>query len=247
MLIQLPSESSDLLGPRNAEECSPFEAGLRRDLASAPIVSYDVMLGGAAKRAIDLALALSTMPLWLVALGASAAWAKLRHGGRVFLAEECIGYGGRTFRCLALCMTPPATDGEADRAETEDDGWSSALERLPQFFNVIAGDMALVGPRPLTRGQLEPLRTARRYYLSARPGVIGVRVLAGAGREDPSHYKTYAMAWSLATDALIVSDHLGALWSRASWRPVFSLEKIAAWMRPRRPGAVAPEATQDTL
>lgn len=252
MLIQLPSGSSDQPGPRNAEECSTFEAGLRRDLANASIVSYDVMLGGVAKRAIDFAFAVLTLPLWLPVLGASAAWAKLRHGGRILVAEECVGYGGRPFRCLALRMQPPAANVEAaagsdeprlsDRAETQHGKWRSALERLPQFFHVIAGDMAVVGPRPLTRQQLEPLRTARRYYLSARPGVVGAGVVAAGNRDEASQYKTYAMAWAVTTDALILSDQL-----RSLWRPAFNLVKAIARMRPRRAVADAPETAQDTL
>lgn len=251
MLIQLPSGSSDQPGPRNAEEGSPFEAGLRRDLASASIVSYDVMLGGVAKRAIDFAFAVLTLPLWLPVLAGSAAWAKLRHGGRVFVAEECIGYGGRPFRRLALRMQPPANVEAAasadepllsDRAETQHGKWRNALERLPQFFHVIAGDMAVVGPRPLTRQQLEPLRTARRYYLSARPGVVGVGVVAAGNRDEASQYKTYAMAWAVTTDALILSDQL-----RSLCRPAFNLGKAIARVRPRRAVADAPKTAQDTL
>ena len=246
MLIQLPSGSSDQPGPRNAENCTPFEAGLRRDLASAPVVSYDVMLGGVAKRAIDLAFAVLTLPLWLPVIGAGAAWAKLRHGGRVFIAVECIGYGGRPFRCFALRMQPPVADAGAaagadepltsDRPETQHGKWRRAIERLPQFFNVIVGDMAVVGPRPLTREQLEPLRTARRYYLSARPGVVGLGPVAAGDRDEASQYKAYAMAWSVTADVLILSDQLYALWDRG-----------AARIAPRPAAADAPATAQDTL
>ncbi len=66
MLIQLPSGSSEPQGPQNADQTSTtFEAGLRRDLASSPIVSYDAMLGGVSKRAVDLTVALITAPAWL--------------------------------------------------------------------------------------------------------------------------------------------------------------------------------------
>jgi lipopolysaccharide/colanic/teichoic acid biosynthesis glycosyltransferase len=264
MLVQLPSGSSDQAGPQDAEGCSPFEAGLRRDLASAPIVSYDVMLGGVAKRTVDLAFTLLTLPLWLPLLAASAAFAKLAYGGRVFVADDRIGYGGRQFRCLALRMEPRAANDKdavaaegvpadapsaiSNRAEPQQGKWRRALERLPQFFNVIAGDMAVVGPRPLTREQLEPLRTARRYYLSARPGVVGVRVVASGEREDASQYKTYAMAWALTTDVLILSDQLRSLWDRgANRRPAFNLAKLAPWKGPRRAAADPPQAAQDTL
>ena len=227
MLVQLPGGSSDLPDVRDAR--SPFEAGLRRDLASAPVVSYDAMLGGAGKRAIDLAVTIITLPVWLPILAVGAAWLKLSQGGEVVKAEERIGYGGRQFRRLSLHIRPPAKiegppegsggpaagdDPEATAAErgaSPGAKWRSALERLPQMLNVITGDMALVGPRPLSRDQLEPLRSALRYYLSARPGVVGVRGVASQGQEAAAQYKTYALAWEVTTDVLILWDAFHAL------------------------------------
>src|SRR5262245_58043747 len=100
MLVQLPGGSSDLPDARNDRNCSSFEAGLRRDLASAPVVSYDAVLGGVTKRAIDLAITLLTLPVWLPILGAGVAWLKFSQGGRVITAQEHIGYGGRPFKRL---------------------------------------------------------------------------------------------------------------------------------------------------
>jgi lipopolysaccharide/colanic/teichoic acid biosynthesis glycosyltransferase len=248
MLIQLPGASSSQPGSRNAEGGSSFEAGLRRDLASAPIVSYDAMLGGVAKRAIDLALTLLTLPLWLPLLLTGAIWAKLRQGGRVFYAQEHIGYGGRAFRRFSLRLRPSAANVEslhpsvasdlegasdwatiAGRAETRRAKWGRVLERLPQLFNVIGGDMALVGPKPLSREQLEPLRSARRYYLSARPGVIGVSAIAAEDQEESGQYKIYALAWAISTDALIMWDALRSLWRRGElWTPGLRLAKSVA-------------------
>lgn len=232
MLIQLPSGSSDQPGPQNAEQSTTtFEAGLRRDLASAPIVSYDAMLGGAAKRAADLTLTMFLAPIWAPLMLAAAAWAKLRNRAPVFLANERIGYGGRAFKCFSLRIAPPALDADQseDAAANDLDAskelprtkWRRAFERLPQLLNVILGDMALVGPLPLTREQLEPMRSARGYYLSARPGVVGVSTLIGA--DDPSQYKVYAMSWALSTDALILWDALRSLRDRGElWKPSFA-------------------------
>jgi lipopolysaccharide/colanic/teichoic acid biosynthesis glycosyltransferase len=220
---------------------------LRRDLASAPIVSYDQMLGGSGKRAIDLVLTLLALPLWLPIIAVVGAWVKLRHRGDAFQAHERIGYGGRSFKCLSLRLQPPSSTVErlhppggdaktavdwteiAEHAEGPRAKWRRALERLPQLFNVVAGDMALVGPSPLSRDQLEPLRTARRYYLSARPGVVGVRAIAADDQDEASQYKIYAMAWSASTDALILWDALRSLRTRGElWKPDFKLAKSAA-------------------
>ena len=92
MLIQLPSGSPEPQGPQNADqESTTFEAGLRRDLASSPIVSYDSVLGGAAKRAVDLTIALITTPVWAPLLLLAAGWSKLRDQSPVFLTDERIG------------------------------------------------------------------------------------------------------------------------------------------------------------
>ena len=230
----MPSGSPDQPGPQNADQPdTTFEAGLRRDLASAPIVSYDAMLGGVRKRAIDLFLTTFTAPIWLVVLLLAAAWAKLTHGEQVFLSEERVGYGVRAFKCFSLRVAK-TVDSEpiaqphvandlsaiADTAETRRAKWRRAVERLPRLFNVILGDMALVGPLPLTREQLEPMKSARRYYLSARPGAVGVSTLIGA--DDPSQYKIYAMSWALSTDALIMWDALRSMRNQGElWKPSF--------------------------
>jgi hypothetical protein len=117
----------------------------------------------------------------------------------------------------------------AEHAEGPRAKWRRALERLPQLLNVVAGDMALVGPSPLSREALEPLRSARRYYLSARPGVVGVRAIAADDQEESAHYKIYTMAWSASTDALILWDAVRSLRTRGElWKPGFRLAKPGA-------------------
>lgn len=230
MLIQLPGGSPDQQGPQNAEQGNTaFEAGLRRDLASSPIVSYDTMLGGPVKRAIDLAIALLTAPLWLPSMLLIALVAKLRDHSPVFLAHERIGYGGRAYKCYSLRILPrakeqgqAAANDVAAKANSRRVRWRNALELLPQLVNVILGHMALVGPSPLSREQLEPMRSARRYYLSARPGIVGIGTIIG-GSGDPSQYKIYAMAWAITTDALIFWDGVRSLFDGREelWEPSF--------------------------
>ena len=237
MLIQMPRGSSDQPGTQNAEECSAFEAALRRDLASAPVISYDAMLGGWSKRAFDFALTLIALPVWLAVLLIAAAWSKIRHPAAVFLAHERVGYGGRLFKCFTLRLEPPSAtiahlhgpkeekpandwNSIASKAETRREKWRRAIERLPSLFNVLGGDMSLVGPSPLSQEQLEPMKTGKRYYLSARPGVVGVSTIVDAEEEQASQYKIYAFSWSMMTDVVILSDALRGLRDRGElWRP----------------------------
>jgi len=235
MLVQLPRGSSDQPGTQKAEECNAFEAALRRDLASAPVVSYEAMLGGWSKRAVEFTLTLISSPIWAPVMLCVAAWAKVRHSAPVFTAQERIGYGGQAFKCYTLRVAPPSAviehlhkqDASGDDwtaiAQQAEDGrakWRRALQRLPRLINVLRGEMALVGPSPLAREELDPLKTAKRYYLSARPGVIGISSVADADDEDASQYKIYAMAWSHVTDMLIMWDAMRSLRNRGElWKP----------------------------
>lgn len=247
MLIQLPRGSSDPQGSQNAETSNAFEAALRRDLASAPVVSYDAVLGGALKRAFDFTLTLLTLPMWVAVMLVTALVSKLRHPAPVFTAHERIGYGGRVFKCLTLRVDPPSAkierlrlagqteepandwDEIAGKAETPQTKWRRALSRLPRLFNVIAGDMALVGPSPLSHEELDAVRTGKRYYLSARPGVIGVSAIADADEEEAGQYKMYALCWSLGTDVLIMWDALQQMRQRGQlWKPDFKMAKARA-------------------
>ena len=243
MLVQLPRGSSDQpKAPRN-EECNAFEAALRRDLASAPVVSYESVLGGLPKRAADVALVLLAAPVWGPALLIAAIVSKLRHPAPVFLSERRIGYGGRAFSCLSLRVSPPTAVIErlhpehapepandwgaiASRAESWRERMRRAFERLPRLINVLRGEMSLVGPAPLDAEGLEQLKTSKRYYLSARPGVVGIAAIADADEEDPGHYKIYALSWALSVDFLLLWDALRGLSNKGKlWRPRFKLKR----------------------
>jgi len=249
MLVQLPRGQN---GPKSATpdgECTAFEAALRRDLASAPVISYDSVLGGWGKRAMDIALVVTAAPVWAPAMLIAAAWSKLRHAAPVFVSEQRIGYGGHAFDCRTLRIDPPSAVIErlhpaapdaapepandwrdiASRAETGRAKWRRLFESLPQLINVLQGEMSLVGPAPLSAEELEPLKTSKRYYLSARPGVVGIASIADADAEDPGHYKIYALSWSLSVDALILWDGLRSLRQKGElWRPSFRIKRGGA-------------------
>jgi lipopolysaccharide/colanic/teichoic acid biosynthesis glycosyltransferase len=246
----MPREPGHQPSLRTAAECTPFEAALRRDLATAPVVPYDATLGGWSKRAIDLTLTILLAPVWIPLLAGVAIWARSRHSGPVFDKQERIGYGCRLFSCYTLRLQPPSAvieplHADADsaqhweelkrRADGSMSKWSRALERLPQLLSVLRGHMALVGPRPLSRAELAALKSGKRYYLSARPGVIGTDGIVDAHDAEASQYKIYSMAWSHATDALLVWDALSGLMKKGElWRPTRRVLRAQA-------GGTAPE------
>ncbi len=217
--------------PESEAECA-FEAGLRRDLLSAPLLAYKSCVGGWRKRAFDIGVVVFLAPAWLIGLFVAAAVAVARNGAEALRSEERVGYGGRTFtlrwlnlsRRLRAQAETDAPGAIASLAETADAKWRHVVERLPQMFDVLLGRMSLVGPTPLTRTQLEALRGPWRYYLSALPGVVGLGAIAGADRESTPLYRAYAQTWSWGNDVLIMWDaanglrNRGRLWASSEAR-----------------------------
>jgi exopolysaccharide production protein ExoY len=84
----------------------------------------------------------------------------------------------------------------------------SSLDELPQLFNVLRGDMSIVGPRPITDEELERYASAVGSYLACRPGITGLWQVSG--RSSTTYDKRvacdayYARNWSLALDVKIM-------------------------------------------
>ena len=122
------------------------------------------------------------------------AWQVAKSGGPVFFAHERIGRHGQLFRCWKFrTMVPEAAPVLADllaairsaRAEWDRDfklkndprittigRWlrQTSFDELPQLFNVLKGEMSLVGPRPVVRDELRRYGDAQVYYTQVRPG-----------------------------------------------------------------------------
>lgn len=231
MLFQLPPRASQVTRFPSSEGCSSFEAGLRRDLATAPVVRCDPVLGGWRKRTLDLTITLVLLPVWLLAILLIALRLKLSHRMPILISDNRIGYGGRGFHRLFLRLDEPAYEGAADPAppgtpandvdaigdDAEDRRakWKRACERLPQLLNVLRGDMSLVGPEPLTADDIEQLKSGKRHYLSMRPGVFGIDGLVH-DEQPERRFKAYALSWSVLTDLRVIWDGLRGLYNRGN-------------------------------
>ncbi|MCF6412932.1 sugar transferase [Collinsella tanakaei] len=153
-------------------------------------------LYGICKRAFDIifsafALAVSAVPAALICL-----LVRLESPGAAIYAQERVGLGGRPIRVHKIrSMVADAEDvgryldaaqlaqWEAERKVDGDPRITrvgrliraTSLDELPQFWDVLVGDMSVVGPRPITRGELEAHFTPseRDELLSVRPGITG--------------------------------------------------------------------------
>ncbi|TYO89113.1 lipopolysaccharide/colanic/teichoic acid biosynthesis glycosyltransferase [Oceanicella actignis] len=172
--------------------------------SAAPNMRLAIMRGGAhgfyarrLKRPLDIALVLLMLPAALPVI-ALLALATAAGGGAPFFGHARIGRGGRPFRCWKIrTMRPDAdaalerllrTDPEAarrwrERGKLDPDPRvtplgrflrKTSLDELPQLWNVLRGDMSLVGPRPVTAEEMVHYAAAPEAYLPLRPGLTGL-------------------------------------------------------------------------
>ncbi|WP_395645024.1 sugar transferase [Terricaulis sp.] len=234
MLVQLPPRP-ERPQRQGAQEGSGFEEALRRDLATAPVVPYDHMVGGWRKRAFDLVVVAITSPIWLLLLGFFSLRIKLFYKHRAIVTDLRVGYGGRDYQAYRLQLDPPKAPvahlhakpdetpaNDTVAGATPDTPQKRFIALLPQLINVLKGDMSLVGPKPLTHDELDPLKIGKRYYLSARPGLMTIAPLVDNVEEDGPQYKAYALSQSLLLDLLLIWDAAKLLLPRKKsdlWQP----------------------------
>jgi exopolysaccharide production protein ExoY len=196
-------------------------------------------IGLTSKRAIDLMLALSGIvliaPLLIICFVVTFATSP----GPALYRHRRIGFNGKQFDCLKfrtmvtdaperlsqVLQSDPAAAAEwtANRKLRNDPRVTaigailrkSSLDELPQLFNVLKGEMSIVGPRPVTEEELARYGGAKADYLACRPGITGLWQVSG--RSNTTYSKRvacdtfYARNWSLALDTKIFIVTIPAL------------------------------------
>jgi lipopolysaccharide/colanic/teichoic acid biosynthesis glycosyltransferase len=138
---------------------------------------------GRAKRALDVVGAGIGLALSSPILAASALAIRLEDGGPVFFRQERVGIAGSTFTVLKLRTMVVGAEGKGagyavDRGDSRITRVGrllrgASIDELPQLWNVLVGDMSLVGPRPTLAYQVERYDERQRRRLDVRPGVTG--------------------------------------------------------------------------
>jgi exopolysaccharide production protein ExoY len=158
----------------------------------------------------------------------------------VLFCHERVGFNGRRFKCLKF-RTMAVDAQERLRRHLEVDAnaaaeWAvsrklradpritfigamlrkSSLDELPQLFNVLKGDMSIVGPRPITEEELNRYSDAISAYFACRPGITGLWQVSG--RSSTTYQRRivldryYASNWSMVLDAKIMIATIPAVW-----------------------------------
>jgi exopolysaccharide biosynthesis polyprenyl glycosylphosphotransferase len=179
------------------------------------------------KRALDIALAAIATVLFSPLLLAAALAIRLTSPGPVIFRQTRCGLNGRTFTCYKFrSMVPDAerrlhevvhlnpkeivTKIPNDPRLTPLGKWlrKFSIDELPQLFNVVKGDMSLVGPRPAIPSEVAQYQRWQRRRLRMRPGLTCLWALRGRDRVDFESWMRldlqYIDNWSLGLDARII-------------------------------------------
>ena len=191
------------------------------------------------KRMLDLIAIVLTAPLWLTAMVCISMWIRMISPGPIFFLQERVGLHGRRFMMVKFrsMEVHAETDRhedhfarlvESDRPMTKLDAagdgrviFSGAilrqtgLDELPQIFNVLRGEMSLVGPRPCTVRELPQFQVSQRERFNACPGLTGYWQVNGKNKTTFSKMIEldifYARNMSLRLDLEIMLKTLPAL------------------------------------
>lgn len=184
------------------------------------------------KRLMDVCSILICMPLILPLMLILSFLVKITSKGPVFYGHKRVGKNGKEIKCWkfrSMCINSQemleeilATD-PVRRAEWEKDRKflddprvtkfgkflrKTSLDELPQLFNILFGDMSLVGPRPVTEPELVKYGEYQAYVLSVSPGLTGMWQVSGrsdTGYEERISFDTYYIQnWSIWLDIWIL-------------------------------------------
>lgn len=159
-------------------------------------------------------------------------WKVCQDGGPAFYGQMRVGKDGRLFKCWKFRSMAANADAllkellendQAAREEYERDFKlkkdpritkigeilrKTSLDELPQLFNVLRGDMSLVGPRPIVEDEKKYYKERLMHYVSVKPGMSGLWQVSG--RSDLTYAQRvyldswYVEHWSIWSDLVII-------------------------------------------
>ena len=215
-----------------------FAAGKVEDLDGVPVFSLvsgpDRTLALAVKRVVDVVSSLSGLLILSPLFAVVAILVRREDGGAVFFRQGRVGVHGRPFEVVKFRSMVPDAEGlradlaarnevngpafkvTADPRVTRTGRWlrRSSIDELPQLWNVLRGEMSLVGPRPPLPQEVAAYDVWHRRRLSMKPGMTGLWQVRA--RREPEFDRwvsadlEYIDRWSLWLDLKILARTIPA-------------------------------------
>jgi Undecaprenyl-phosphate galactose phosphotransferase WbaP len=185
-----------------------------------------------AKRVIDLAFCAAMLPALLPLMAIIALAIAIESGFPLFYSQKRLGHGGRAFRIWKLrTMVRNASEVLQRTLNSDPDlrkEWAenhklrndpritrvgrllrrTSLDELPQLWNVVKGDMSLVGPRPIVEAEIARYHDAYSTYRKTIPGLTGLWQVSGRNRttyaERVAYDTYYVRNWSVWLDIYLL-------------------------------------------
>lgn len=190
-----------------------------------------------AKVVFDKIAFLAVFPLCLFIFLIIVVMVVVLDGFPIIFAQERVGKDGKIFKCLKFRTMVLNADKRLEEVLEQDPAlrkeWEetrklrndprisrcggflrkSSLDELPQIFNVLFGDMSLVGPRPVVIDELDLYGKYKKHYKSVRPGVTGLWQVSG--RSNTTYRKRIALDVTYTKQANLFLD----LWilAKTTW------------------------------
>jgi exopolysaccharide production protein ExoY len=204
--------------------------------------SKSAVLGGGIKRWFDILVAVPALVLLIPLCCTIALAIKMQDGGPVFYRHRRIGLNGTAFDCLKFrtmvvdseevlrrhlaANSEAVAEWEQARKLKRDPrvtplGSSmrkTSVDELPQFVNILKGEMSLVGPRPIVAAEVVKYGASIGRYFCARPGLTGPWQVNGRNDIDYANRVAldcrYVEEWSFWRDLTIIAKTVVAVLSR---------------------------------
>ena len=174
------------------------------------------------KRALDFVVASLLLVVMAVPLVVAAFAVRMRMGSPVLFRQTRIGRHGRPFEILKLRTMTDDRDANGNLRSNDERLTPlgrllrrTSLDELPQLWNVLRGEMSLVGPRPLPAYYLPHYTTQERRRHEVRPGITGLAQVRGRKLLDWDSRLAldleYVEALSFGLDARVMAETANAL------------------------------------
>lgn len=191
------------------------------------------------KRALDVAVAACALAFFAPLMALISIALLVQDGRPIFYKHKRIGMGGQPFLCWKFRTM--ARDSEQrlrqllESSESHRQQWhtnqkldqdprahqtgallrKSGLDELPQFINVIRGEMSVVGPRPIVLDEMTRYGKDAKYYLALRPGITGlwqVSRRSGTSYDERVEFDVrYCKTWTIVGDIAIMARTVAVL------------------------------------